>query len=1267
MARIYEAKTIDLEIAPCSAYQDPTGGVGVISKSKVLDQLNKILDAKTVASIPQSFRPLALRWRVAPSLGLPQTPFQVYRRNKNTAYAEKSVPVFTAGPLSIFTAGPYWTITFGLANTTAFPVTATLSPIDQKMEAIPGAAFTRTIAPVSTQVVKLSYPNINGLILLSGSISILNLTGSTMNDIVNDPAWELIEVVGLPLKTAAAKAPVYANQPQGYPSNLKDGDAAAADRVDIARLFYTEPAYTQPDATVLPAWKTPTGAQLVGSLQATSSDKNGNTTGILYDIVEMLSKVHQNPQLYTGEQINFKKKTAASSFSDGTSPSTETAGFENPVCNTTLLGGAIDCWNALGIGLGTTDFAALGGNQKYDEAGNTLNLLYDYMVSAQFLVPEKAVDNIYEYPPKMKFVQYKTLEFAALSHAAPQIGPVGALKIDNYTENRPAAIDKPYSKESKIYWNKPASLFPVSYAIAVKDALTGQLGYLNKNRAFLSAYPLPFFPAERADAAAVNGPGGDSDQYVRYYHHKNPVPFTGTARKDYYIAGQDVFGRWSPFVNGFTNLVPKPPANAEIISARFLIDSSDPSDHIYPAELELVVAWHWDDRRPARINIGGLFVPIPSPPATIQPDLVAEAFGLAMGNATVDNRSYLISFPAFNASNPAASVPVLMKENPLTPVQATEGTVVIDTSGSDGGGTTVKYKIRLKNFVLNFENTSKLAMGLYLRAAENLNPGLFTPFSLPRVITASDPLPWLPPVLLPGVRWGSLPDASNTSRYRVSFSPVPHVAGYAIYRASEADLRYKTGLPPVQPGTDLETRAGELALLPAAGKEKGKDAFIRLNTHMLTDPSIDAVLPGDLEGLYVYACTTFTPVGMESPFSSWIYVGVPHRYTPGSPQLTAFTKRVGNQREIQLKIEVPPGVPTETVEIYRTSKKHLAASPDYMGLPLTFGGLKNMQPNWQAFDGAGVLISPVTPESKVAVYKMTEQVAPSWQPFYYRAVAFGPHDEPKGKFPGRSKWSNPVEIQTAPPDAPPLISGAVLLPLNSMLMKLQFLSDAVVTSTPYGSFQLTVEQRNNATNLFEPIFQKAIPAITKKQAVNIPGLNIFYRADKDAAGWHYEYYPAASDDLTLKITVTDPLGRSSFAVASYKKPPVVLPPVVIKNPVVKKLISSVEISFACSVGPKPAVKGSYTLEILASPKGALQPRQPLTRYQVLLSQTMDTIGTAIPPGNTGVYRESSPNLEKLFVYHAFFKDPATIKLIGGADLSIRVTDPDGGTVLLNIP
>lgn len=625
--------------------------------------------------------------------------------------------------------------------------------------------------------------------------------------------------------------------------------------------------------------------------------------------------------------------------------------------------------------------------------------------------------------------------------------------------------------------------------------------------------------------------------------------------------------------------------------------------------------------------------------------------GIVMSNAGGTIEKYRLRF---SGNNP--QLKKLNAANVLVDVPAAEGEVVIDTSSSTGSSSgqpsnanadTRTYRVKLKALLLNFSSQSKLWFAIYVNGTELKNPAQVSAFSKPIVINTAVPLPRVPPVFVPDIKWASLPDATNTSRFHLKFPAVAGAKGYAVYRATELSLRDRLNSIVYPKTGTIFQRRDALNSAPAADRIRALDAFIRVNKKMLELPEIELEMDGDTQGLFIYAVSSFTDQAAESKLSDWIYVAIPERITPAPPVLTGFINKLATPKAV-LKVNPGAGNNTATLEIFRTTKKIIISDVNMMGLPAATGPAVG----WTRFRVVNGVEEPVVnPLDKFDFYKVEEDVTPGWTPFFYRAVGIGLNQPNNGKIPGRSSSSNLLELLPPVPEAAPQIINALATANNALTqIRISFRSDAYVGVSPHGVFTIFISKQN-ATGLYGEIAGGKIPEILKLDSGNPEPLNKLVRLPKDASGFAgYALNLSIEAKATFKITVTDPLGRKKEVVLNFAKP---TPAIVISDIAVKRLAGQVNVGFKTNIGKVQPPVGQFTL-VMAVRKG-------LTT-KTLLSIAMHSIPDTLPIfiNTAAIAGGTKQDANNLFTYGAVFKGAANISAFTSpATVIISITNPKG--------
>jgi hypothetical protein len=1265
MARKIAPMKIECEAAFAPATYNQDGGIRAFRAEEIKRMIEALgFDIKT--EFPAVAVPIGLRWRVSSGLGLPITPFSLFRKEKKTALAAENIVLSGISNGITFKNGPFFRIFITIKNTQATNASYTIAPLNAEFQDYGGKKqFFNSITPGNSFSLFIDQPYLGGLLITGGSFQITAATGITMLNYVNDPGWKLIQIVGLPFTKGSIDETLYSTTPQGYINALLSPDNACRQRADIYSLFYKNPPATAPDGVAIPLWNVPTGTELLKSYQQTVPLKNG-VTGTLNDIKEMLAQVYKiAPDFYSGLQENYIKEMKTLGVVDPSNPNPQEDGtFQHPVCAGTILSASTDCWHALGLGFGTIDFLPLGstipGTAAVAAPGN-INA-FDYMISATYrtpiliLVPEQEGFTI-KY--KLKFKGFEETEYATISHFDIQNPlPPAALQADTTAQNRPLVRDDNYYEHVRLSWQRPPvqDRSPVCYAIAFKNNTGGgsNIKFLNEERPFIPGKNQPYVPALRADENATDPPGREGNGFERFHHSRSAVPFAGSLTQQYYMAAQNVFGIWSNWTIAAHTLVARPPQTPRIISILLTPKDAGVSTHIYPgSQLEIVLGWDWEDRTPFEIQLAGYFVtpPDPNPPVTVQ--------GIVTGNSGGSTERYRIRFNGI--------VPQLFKldaANNLVPVPVAEGEVKEDLSASAGSSngqpsasnTDMRtYRVKFKNINLNFTSATRLYFTAYARASEAKNPVVFSPFSRPIVINVADPVPRNPPLFIPDIRFATLPDANNISRFHLKFTPVPGAVSYAVYLATEMSLKDRllsiVNYPKDQ-SIFKRRDALNLASTNAADRNRAIDAFTRINKKPLLTPEIELELNGDTQGLFIYAVSSFTEQGAESKLSDWIYVAIPEKITPGPPVLLGFVNKKPATPKAVLKVNVGAGNNTANIELYRTSKEYLGTDVNMMGLPVSVGPTAG----WNKFKITdGVNDELVTDPAKPFDYfRVEENIPAGWSPLYYRAVSLGTNQPVNGKLPGRSPASNLLELLPPPPAAPPALNTVTL---NSngpqTLLRLAFRSNAYVGKSPHGNHTATVHKQNTS-GLFEQIAGGDIPSLKKLEAGVAEPLNELVRLPGiDAAGFFgYALNLPIADKITLKVVVADPFGRKSESIVSFTKPAV---GVVIGKITIKRTAAAVNIVFKTNMGKVKPPVGQNTLNILLRSKAN-------DTVKLLFTIAMHQIPDNFPifPANAAIAGGRVQDADGFFTYQAVFRGAVSLNAFAAArSVIIRITDFKG--------
>ena len=1238
------SRIFELEIAPLLP-KEPKGVPG----EGIAPDLKELLEPKRwEALFNHSIVPLGLRWRLTPNMGLPRTPFSLWRRDRKLG--DPVDARFTANEVNTFNVGggkfhvptaPLYVLMITVRNT-SLTDGVTVQALDTANN--PLLLQFVTVPANRSRIVRFQHPFIGGF-SCQGSFLIGNVEAVTMKNFIERPnEWELIEVVGLPAK--AGEIGGYDAALQGYPTLLKDPLDAAPDRLKVAQQFYLPLPTALPSGVTVPEWEIPTPPEAVEELR-------GDSPSLVQRLDEMLRAVDSGA---ASTQADFRTSVTMPGIRQPEFPNTVTADatMNVPLLATVLLNAVTDSWFALASGFGATDFPEfVPASERFLEPATYFNVSHDYMVSTEFIF---RLFDAFEFKA----------EHCALSHRSsfPPVPP-GALASAVFAQNRPAQRDDPWSAEIALTWAKVNRLQIQGNAVAVgEDGLNGV--YLNPLRPAINpTKPALFVPAK---------PGETSDPVLntqnRFFHHQAVLPFAGVRTNHYGVASMDAFGRWSDWKAVDQLLAARLPEAPRLNALTLTPDKTRISGNTAPHELSLEIIWDWQDRSPKRFQLAAVFhrrryfpdgtkdnghLPPTEYPTVFQTDNTVAAG--AFLELVFPSDSPPGTPPAFGAV-PTSPDPRVTVE--LLP-QAT------NASGQNVEGEMRRYRIRMADLNVAFQPDEEWYFTLFVKAAEWRNPALLSdttaplPPGRPPRLTAyvPNPIPAPPPVFIPAtVLWAALPDARGVSRYRLAFDRVPNATGgYAFFQAFEAKLREKANLP-VRSDTDLVARATDLRDL-AMPLARCLYAFTRLNAKLVPPPApgaqveYEVEIPGTLDGLVAFAVASVTREQEVSALSTpWLFVAVPRRAVPAMPMLSV------NQRNgtAALICEFAKAPKPARVELLRARREFVARDANTMGPPLH----ESVEAAWQALDDQGLPAATADATSRFR-FSFDDPTPPSWFPYYYRAVAVGPRDLTNGLLPGRSPQSNLVTIERLPATLPE-IAGAVGAQAGPHTVRLEFHSDALVEATPHGSFRLDMFAWDFTANQFAatPLLSLNLPKASLRPAGgNLPTGVLFYSA-ADAGGRRtFEtVLDITGENYLLKLRLTDPLNRSAERVVSGAIVPTEAPNLADLN--TRRRLRDLFVFFTSTTPITQPPVGEYRLEIAFV-------RAPRGRRQVLLATSLHLVragnlNTLRTSTVTTILRSSATAPNAPFEYGAVIKNffpgfPGPPTRPG--TLRVTLTAPDG--------
>jgi hypothetical protein len=444
------------------------GHLHVASKNGLADHViaEELPNLTDQVPLQQFGPPVALRWVTSNLLGTPRRPFRVYRRQEK--YVEHSL---RANPTLASKGALHWGETeMCVVTFDAQPATETsliVEAVDVTGAPIPGQRIEFT----QSQRGMFRFPLIASL-RLSGEGQIANVTGVDQWELVNDDAWQLIEVVGLPFEEGQIPDPAYRFEAQGLAEPSRKPFRAALDRLTIAAALHEQPPslsmLSLPDAD----WPAPVPQRILQYI-------NEADPPLLLMLRACL--LNSDDTSFGHRQADFRISRRAAGMRqrfDETFRSEESR-MALPVLDMTMLAVSSDSYAATALGFGTIDFPPATPKPLDPEAKQPPGLetaRFDYMITAEFELP----------------LQGK-IELAALAQMQPV--PIAPKEVTAKTllVNRPGTVDKPATEAVELSWKHAPQ--PQSYGVFRRDINT--IDTLNLPRKYTAGF-LPYLPSRPA-------------------------------------------------------------------------------------------------------------------------------------------------------------------------------------------------------------------------------------------------------------------------------------------------------------------------------------------------------------------------------------------------------------------------------------------------------------------------------------------------------------------------------------------------------------------------------------------------------------------------------------------------------------------------------------------------------------------------------------------------------------------------------------------------
>lgn len=712
----------------------------------------------------------------------------------------------------------------------------------------------------------------------------------------------------------------------------------------------------------------------------------------------------------------------------------------------------------------------------------------DYMVTVKHRFQVKLGSFSYTFDGELAafFVPTSATRPAAPGALAAQLAPGGM---------RPGGRDLPRLSTMNLSWNRPENRAGSMQAVSsvVARALPAEQPSLMVPTRKPGA-PIPFVSAVPDNATLSEA------LRVTFVDGVFPDPSAPAGGYTYCAIGQNRWGLWSSWSQALMTVpdeLPQLPLVVGVQLRRTDLDSTAPPQS---ATLSIDVSWDWHDRSPASIEVAAIVddgsgLPPATPPTEAFPPTGSSTpLTLAWG---IDGSGTTVEPPTL----PAGSGSVIRGEPAL---------LAGDTTPPDEVG---RYKLTIP-VTLDFSTAQQVRIVCWIRGTERVT-GLTSSWAAPGSAGVHSPVPPVMPGPPGPLQWTSLADATGRARAHLTWAAVPGAVSYAVYHADETALLSAAGHLPPDLAAPLDDRKS--ALDAAVRIENVRDTFTRVTATPITDTSYDAELARGSQVLHGFVVLARSATGIESAWPTtppaetggrgYALYGIPRPRVPKPASVSAAAVS-----GTAVSIAVRAGADVGRVDLHRTALARLSGDVGAMGPAIT----------------------TLTAAGDGSVASFTDTVAPSWQPYWYRAVAWGAPDDANGLRAAAGPASS-AQTVLVPPTTPPGVTSAAVTPGSGATPALlSFRTDAPPVRTTAGPFllQVVATTTDGGTGVGQAVLNTTLDALAYGQpSLPLPGSDVLgpaYLADDGSIGVFLR--PAAGDTvISVRIRVTDPRGRAADA------------------------------------------------------------------------------------------------------------------------------------------